>query len=359
MIRVSKLYLPHMSALLSSPRVTVHIGDGFKYLAENTSKYDVIITDSSDPVGPAEELFKKPYFKLLYDALTPGGHISTQAECPWVHLPFIKELGRTTKELFPVAEYAITSIPTYPSGQIGFALCSKEAGRDLRTPVRDVEGTRYWSKEVHKAAFVLPEFARAYLEEGKDLRPNFGRELLKVQQNKQAKKILLLGSGFVARPCAEYIVRDPSNELTVGELHIEDTSFRFSDPLSACRTLKRAEALIAGLPNTRAISVDVGDEAALETEVAAHDLVISLIPYVHHAAVIKAAIKGKTHVVTTSYVSPAIRELDTLAKEAGIVVMNEIGLDPGIDHLYAVKTIDEVHDKGGKVRFVISSQNVC
>jgi spermidine synthase / saccharopine dehydrogenase (NADP+, L-glutamate-forming) len=358
-IRVSKLYLPHMSALLSSPRVTVHIGDGFKYLAENTSKYDVIITDSSDPVGPAEELFKKPYFKLLYDALTPGGHISTQAECPWVHLPFIKELGRTTKELFPVAEYAITSIPTYPSGQIGFALCSKEAGRDLRTPVRDVEGTRYWSKEVHKAAFVLPEFARAYLEEGKDLRPNFGRELLKVQQSKQAKKILLLGSGFVARPCAEYIVRDPSNELTVGELHIEDTSFRLSDPLSACRTLKRAEALIAGLPNTRAISVDVGDEAALETEVAAHDLVISLIPYVHHAAVIKAAIKGKTHVVTTSYVSPAIRELDTSAKEAGIVVMNEIGLDPGIDHLYAVKTIDEVHDKGGKVRFVISSQNVC
>lgn len=83
---------------------------------------------------------------------------------------------------------------------------------------------------------------------------------------------------------------------------------------------------------------------------AAHDLVISLIPYTYHAAVIKAAIKGKTNVVTTSYVSPAMKELDAAARNAGIIVLNEIGLDPGIDHLYAVKTIEEVHAKGGKVR---------
>jgi saccharopine dehydrogenase-like NADP-dependent oxidoreductase len=81
---------------------------------------------------------------------------------------------------------------------------------------------------------------------------------------------------------------------------------------------------------------------------------VSLIPYTHHAAVIQAAIKGKTHVVTTSYVSPAMRELDAAAKDAGIVVFNEIGLDPGIDHLYAVKTIDEVHEKGGKVEQFLS-----
>ena len=90
---------------------------------------------------------------------------------------------------------------------------------------------------------------------------------------------------------------------------------------------------------------------ALEAAVAAHDLVISLIPYTYHATVIKAAIKGKTNVVTTSYVSPAMRELDAEVKAAGIVVLNEIGLDPGIDHLYAIKTIDEVHEKGGKVNF--------
>ncbi|KAI5981366.1 Saccharopine dehydrogenase-domain-containing protein [Pisolithus albus] len=88
---------------------------------------------------------------------------------------------------------------------------------------------------------------------------------------------------------------------------------------------------------------------ALDAQVAVHGLVISLIPYAYHAALIKSAIKGKTHVVTTSYVSPAMRELDEEAKRAGIVVMNGIGLDPGIDHLYAVKSITEVHEKGGKV----------
>jgi len=87
----------------------------------------------------------------------------------------------------------------------------------------------------------------------------------------------------------------------------------------------------------------------LNVEVAKHDLIISLIPYTHHAKVIKAAIRNKRHVVTTSYVSPAMAELDAEAKQAGVTVMNEIGLDPGIDHLYAVKTIDEVHAAGGKI----------
>lgn len=98
----------------------------------------------------------------------------------------------------------------------------------------------------------------------------------------------------------------------------------------------------------------MGNTELLEDAVAKHDLVISLIPYTYHAAVIVAAIKGKTNVVTTSYVSPAMRELDAEAKAAGIIVMNEIGLDPGIDHLYAVKTIGEVHAKGGKVRIHVT-----
>ena len=113
--------------------------------------------------------------------------------------------------------------------------------------------------------------------------------------------------------------------------------------------MKSAETFAAELPRTTGVSLDVNDPAALEKAVAEHDLVISLIPYTHHVNVIKAAIKGKTNVVTTSYISPAIRELEAEIKKAGIVVMNEIGLDPGIDHLYAVKTIDEVHAKGGKV----------
>ncbi|KAF9552169.1 spermidine synthase, partial [Agrocybe pediades] len=337
-VRVSKIFLPHMSALLESPKVTVYIGDGFKFLADNEGTYDVIITDSSDPVGPAESLFQKPYFQLLHDALTPGGHISTQGECLWLHLDLIKNLRDMTSTLFAVSEYAYTTIPTYPAGQIGFMVCAKAPGRDLRTPVREVTGTKYYNKALHSAAFTLPEFGRALLEEGKDLRPKFGRELAKINQNKAEKKVLLLGSGFVARPCAEYIVRDPSNKLTI-----------------ACRTLKSAEALAADLPDTTAVSLDVNNTSALEDAVAAHDLVISLIPYTYHAAVIEAAVKGKTNVVTTSYISPAMRALDAEARAAGIIVMNEIGVDPGVDHLYAIKTIDEVHEKGGKIKEFHSS----
>jgi shikimate 5-dehydrogenase len=127
-----------------------------------------------------------------------------------------------------------------------------------------------------------------------------------------AKKVLLLGSGFVATPTVEV--------LTKAGVHVT----------VACRTLSSAKKLAGTFPHTSSISLDASDASALEAEVAQHDLTISLIPYPHHAAVIKAAIKARKNVVTTSYVSPVMLELDSAAKEAGITVLNEIGLDPGL-----------------------------
>lgn len=101
-----------MSSCYKDKRVTVYIGDGFKFLPDHKNTYDVIITDSSDPVGPAEALFEAPYFTLLKESLRDGGNMSTQAECLWVHLPLIKELKETCKKTFPVSEYAFTTIPT-------------------------------------------------------------------------------------------------------------------------------------------------------------------------------------------------------------------------------------------------------
>ncbi|KAI4518192.1 spermine synthase [Schizophyllum commune Loenen D] len=335
-IRVSRKYLPHMSSLLASPKVTVHIGDGFKFLAASRDTYDVIITDSSDPVGPAESLFQKPYFELLHAALAPGGIVASQSECLWLHLPLIKDLVAMARTIFPVVEYAYTTTPTYPSGQIGFLVCSKDADRDLRSPARAVPSTAYYNADVHKAAFVLPEFARSVLDGGPDVLPKFGREAKAALVAGQPKrKVLLLGSGFVALPCAEYITRDPRNALTI-----------------ACRTLPKAQKLAAGLPagSTTAIALDVSDTTALESAIAAHDLVISLIPYTCHTAVIRAATKSHTNVLTTSFVSPAIRALEPEILASGITVMNEIGVDPGVDHLYAVKFINEAHAQGGKIR---------
>ncbi|KAF9880915.1 saccharopine dehydrogenase [Colletotrichum karsti] len=146
------------------------------------------------------------------------------------------------------------------------------------------------------------------------------------------KKILVLGSGLVAKPCIDYLLRDEKNKLTI-----------------ACRTLATAESLAAGHPRAKAISLDVSSPD-LDANVAAHDVVLSLVPFVHHPTVIKAGIRGKTNVVTTSYVSPAIRDLEDEIKAAGITVLNEVGVDPGVDHLYAIKTIDEVHAKGGQIK---------
>ncbi|KAG9246243.1 Saccharopine dehydrogenase [Calycina marina] len=150
------------------------------------------------------------------------------------------------------------------------------------------------------------------------------------------KKVLMLGAGFVTRPTLD-VLSDAGIEVSV-----------------ACRTLENAKKLASGVKNSTPISLDVTDDKALDAEVAKHDLVISLIPYTFHATVIKSAIRNKKNVVTTSYVSSAMMELNEEAKNAGITVMNEIGLDPGIDHLYAVKTIEEVHKAGGKITSFLS-----
>ncbi|KAL2873115.1 putrescine aminopropyltransferase [Colletotrichum sp. CLE4] len=170
-IRLSKQYLPNMAVGFDHPKSKTHVGDGFKFLEEYKNTFDVIITDSSDPEGPAESLFQKPYFQLLHDALREGGVITTQgSENQWLHMPLISKLKKDCKEIFPVAEYAYTTIPTYPSGQIGFMVCTKDAGRNVKEPLRKWSAEeedklcKYYNAGIHKASFVLPNFAKKALE---------------------------------------------------------------------------------------------------------------------------------------------------------------------------------------------------
>ena len=151
-----------------------------------------------------------------------------------------------------------------------------------------------------------------------------------------SKKVLLLGSGYVTKPCVQ----------TLSEAGVDITV--------ACRTLKDAESLAAQFQNTHTASVDASDSESLDQAISKVDLVISLIPYTLHANVLASAIRNKRHVVTTSYRNPQMIEQDSAAKDAGITCLNEIGLDPGIDHLYAVKVIDEVHRHGGQITSFLS-----
>ena len=175
-IEVSKKYFPKVAAAWDDKKVTLICGDASEYIKrpENAGKFDVIVSDTSDPVGPAAALFESTFYANLAAALKPGGRIATQGESMWNNLPLITKLVQGVKDLgvFESVEYATTQIPTYPLGQIGFIVCAKAdaaaaagaaaAGKaaSCKVPVRRVtdEPMEYYTSELHEAAFVLPKF---------------------------------------------------------------------------------------------------------------------------------------------------------------------------------------------------------
>ncbi len=146
------------------------------------------------------------------------------------------------------------------------------------------------------------------------------------------KKILVLGAGMVAGAHTRYLLDQPDFHVTV-----------------ASRTLSKAQDIIRGHPKGEARQLDVTDKTALEDLIRQADLAVSLLPYVYHPTVARLCIKHRKHMVTTSYVQEQMAQLDGAAKEAGVILLNEIGVDPGIDHMAAMKIIHHVQKNGGEI----------
>jgi saccharopine dehydrogenase-like NADP-dependent oxidoreductase len=146
------------------------------------------------------------------------------------------------------------------------------------------------------------------------------------------KKILILGAGLVVKPMVEYLLR---HNLRV---------------MIATTTKEKADRMINGNPLGSAVRWSTEEVPALEKMVNENDVVVSLLPYKHHVLVAKSCLKYKKPLVTTSYVSAEMQALDRDARDSGILLLNEIGLDPGIDHMTAMKIIDHIHGLGGKVK---------
>ena len=166
-IKVSKQFLPSLACGFDDPRIRVHIGDGYAFVLEKKKEYDVIIVDSSDPVGPGDVLFKKPFYEGLKAALKPGGIVATQGESIFLHQECVLRLAKITKELFIKQGYSCIMIPTYPGGNIG--ICLGSLGPDLNKPAGLVpdqiqDQLKYYTPEIHEASFVLPHFAKKMLE---------------------------------------------------------------------------------------------------------------------------------------------------------------------------------------------------
>lgn len=153
------------------------------------------------------------------------------------------------------------------------------------------------------------------------------------------KNVLVLGAGLVARPLVRYLLENADIQLTLADLFVD-----------------KAEKLINGHPKGRAIQLDVQNEEELQNIIRNADVVVSLLPWVHHLKVAKLCLQLNKHLVTASYVKPEMKALDEEAKKRGLLFLNEIGVDPGIDHMAAMKIIHQVKEKGGKI---VSFHSYC
>lgn len=172
-INLSKKYFKGMASGFSHPKAKIVLQDGFQFLKENKKQFDVIITDLSDPEGPAENFFQVDYFKLLNDSLVEknGIVISQSSENIWLNLEKLKKIYKSFEEVFPVVKYCYTCTPSYTSGQLGLIICSNNPEWNVSEPARtwseekEDKNLRYYNLALHSASFVLPNHAKLYLEQ--------------------------------------------------------------------------------------------------------------------------------------------------------------------------------------------------
>ncbi|ACV64279.1 spermidine synthase [Desulfofarcimen acetoxidans DSM 771] len=164
-IEVSKKYLPEISCALDNPRVEVIIDDGIKHVQEYKDTYDVIIIDSTDPVGPAVGLFSAEFYRSVSEALTQDGLFVAQTESPFYNEELITRIQKDVADIFPVTSLYLACVPTYPGGLWSFTIGSKIYDPQKADTTRFSElATRYYSPVVHKASFVLPPFVQNLLK---------------------------------------------------------------------------------------------------------------------------------------------------------------------------------------------------
>jgi len=177
-IEVSKKYFSKsFGAAFDDPRVTIVYEDASEFLhskqqqqhRKNGDYYDCIFSDTSDPVGPAETLFQPSFYESMHDCLAKGGIVCAQSECMWIHLDFITDIVACCTEIFGHTEYYSTLAPTFPCGQIGFILASKNRTKSCQQLARQpssalLEQMKYYNPNIHQASFVLPEFVQKKLQ---------------------------------------------------------------------------------------------------------------------------------------------------------------------------------------------------
>ncbi|XP_018397271.1 PREDICTED: alpha-aminoadipic semialdehyde synthase, mitochondrial [Cyphomyrmex costatus] len=277
----------------------------------------------------------------------PGGSIEFMNECTTIDTPFClydADRNKDTKS-FKGPGVLVCSIDNMPTqlpkeatdffGNLLYPYALDIIQSDAKKPLDE----HNFNSAVHGAIIA---------SNGK-LTPNFEyiQELRQVNQRsrhkadnreQQSKTVVVLGAGYVSAPLVEYLHRDENVRLIV-----------------ASQLKDEADALANRFPGVEPVFLNVLDRSdTLHDVIKSANVVVSLLPYSLHHVIAKACIETKNHLVTASYMNNEVKALHEEAQEAGITVLNEVGLDPGIDHLLAIECFDDIRQAGGKIESFVS-----
>jgi spermidine synthase len=167
-IEISRQYFPGVSCGLDDPRVHITIEDGAGFLENTKSTYDLIVVDSTDPIGVGAALYEEAFYRHIFGALRQNGIATTQSESPFFDRDIVKDLYSKLREVFPLVRMYLAPVPFYPGTYWSFAFCSK--GID---PVNDFNpsdtlmekiDTHYYDEGVHRGAFIIPRCIKDLLD---------------------------------------------------------------------------------------------------------------------------------------------------------------------------------------------------
>jgi spermidine synthase len=162
-IEISKKFFPKLSSSFDDPRVKVIIANGAEYVKDLKEKFDILIVDSSDPIGPSKALFEKDFYISLKKILKENGVIVSQTGSPFYHQDIIKRLNETLRKIYKVVKFYISPVPTYPSGIWSFVYLS-DSINPLEIKRNAPPNLKYYNKDIHFASFTLPNFMKKLLD---------------------------------------------------------------------------------------------------------------------------------------------------------------------------------------------------
>ena len=157
-IECSKKYLPFAGCAFSDERADVKCMDALKYIRETPERYDVVIVDSTDPVDFAAGLFRSDFYADVKRVMNPEGMMSELTESPFTDTDLMTQAIWEMRKVFPVVNMYWGAVPTYPGGMWTYGLAALKDGCHPATPLRNVSPAKYYTNEIHKAAFILPPF---------------------------------------------------------------------------------------------------------------------------------------------------------------------------------------------------------